>query len=243
MMTSSESEVHFKGNEEKIEKIKTSGIKLPMTVAGSSEISTTMTTGAMTADHRFPAKMTYGKVIASQIVNGIETKEEKPTSGLIVKGFYTEENKLRIDTMISDRMDDNTKRFIKSTLENVQQQIKFPEKPMQVGDDFHQNLPMQIPVAGLKSAKVVITTNYKLKDISNGKAKFDILQTVTLDTENEDANIFASGEGIGISEFDIASNTTTRYETDLTMTMKMTADDLIISAKINSKSKAIVTVD
>ena len=243
MTTSSETEVDFTGNEEKIEKIKANGTKLPMIVAGSNEMTTTMTTGAMTADHSFPAKMTYGKIIASQIVNGKETKEEKSMSGLIIEGFYTQENKLRIDTMISDRMDENTKRIIKSTLENVQQQISFPEKPMQVGDSFEQKLPMQIPVAGLNPVKVVITTNYKLKEISSGKAKFDIVQTVTLDMEIEQTNVSASGEGIGISEFDIANNTTTSYESDLTMTMKMTADDLIISAKINSKSKQLVTVE
>jgi hypothetical protein len=243
MTTSSETEVDFTGNEEKIKKIKANGIKLPMIVAGSSEMTTTMTTGAIKADHSFPAKMTYGKVIATQIVNGKETKEEKSMSGLIIEGFYTQENKLRIDTMISDRMDENTKRIIKSTLENVQQQIKFPEKPMQVGDSFDQKLPMQIPVAGLNQVNVVITTNYQLKDISNGKAKFDLVQTVTLDIENEQTNVSATGEGTGISEFDIVNNTTTRYESDLTMTMKMTADDLVISAKINSKSKQIVTVD
>lgn len=243
MTTSSETEVNFTGNEEKIEKIKANGTKLPMIVAGSSEMTTTMTTGAMTADQSFPAKMTYGKVMANQIVNGKETKEEKSMSGLVIEGFYTQENKLRIDTMISDRMDENTKRIIKSTLENVQQQIKFPEKPMQVGDSFDQELPMQIPVAGLNPVKVVITTNYKLKDISGGKAKFDIVQTVTLDMENEQTNVSASGEGTGISEFDIANNTTTRYESELTMTMKLSADDLIISARINSKSKQLVTVE
>jgi hypothetical protein len=243
MTTSSETEVDFTGNEEKIEKIKANGTKLPMIVAGSNEMTTTMTTGAMTADNSFPAKMTYGKVIANQIVNGKETKEEKSMSGLIIEGFYTQENKLRIDTMISDRMDENTKQLIKTTLENVQQQIKFPENPMQVGDSFDQRIPMQIPVAGLNPVKVVITTNYKLKNISNGKANFDIVQTVTLDMENEQTNVTASGEGSGISEFDIANNTTTRYESDLTMTMKLTADDLVISAKINSKSKQLVTVD
>lgn len=243
MTTSSDTEVDFTGNEETIEKIKANGIKLPMIVAGSSEMTTTMTTGALTADKDFPASITYGKVIASQIMNGKETKEENSMSGLIIEGFYTEENKLRIDTMISDRMHENTKQIIKSTLEDVQQQIKFPEQPLKVGDSFEQKIPMQIPLAGLNPVKVVVSTNYRLKDISDGKAKFDIFQTVTLDMEIEQANVSASGEGTGISEFDITNSTITRYESDLTMTMKMTADDLIMSARINSKSKQLVTVE
>ncbi|HQQ97092.1 MAG TPA: hypothetical protein PLX35_07500 [Cyclobacteriaceae bacterium] len=238
MVTSSETEVDFTGNQEKIEKIKARGVKLPMIVSGSNEMTTTTTTGAYRDDKSFPARMVYGKVTASQVVNGRESNEEKPASGLIVEGFYNSDNKFRIDTLISDRMDESTKKVIKSTVENVQQLIRFPENPMQVGDTFEQNLPMQIPIAGLNPVKVLINTSYKLKEIQHGKATFDIIQTVTLDMSNGQANISASGEGTGISEFDMVNNAITRYESDLTMTMKMTVDDLIVSAKINSKSKS-----
>ena len=242
-ITSSESEVDFSGNQEIIDKIEANGTKLPMIVTGSNEMTITMTTGPLLADHSFSAKMAYGKVMASNVLNGKETNEEKAMSGLIIEGYYTQENKLRIDTMISNRMDENTKRILKSTLESVQQQIRFPDTPMQVGDNFDQKLPLQIPVAGLNPVKVVITLNYKLKEISNGKAKFDIVQAVTLDMNNEQANVTALGEGTGISEFDIANNTITRYESDLTMTMRMTVNDLVIIAKIISKSKQLVTVE
>ncbi|MFO0507261.1 MAG: hypothetical protein ACK5YS_00135 [bacterium] len=243
MTTSSETEVDFTGNQEKIEKIKANGVKLPMIVSGSNEMTITTTTGAYKDDKSFPARMVYGKVTANQIVNGKESNEEKSASGLIIEGFYNSDNKFKIDTLISDKMDESTKKIIKSTLESVQQQIKFPANPMQVGDTFEQKLPMQIPIAGLNPVKVVINTIYKLNEIRNGKATFEIVQTVTLDMSNDQVNVSASGEGTGVSEFDIANNTTTRYESDLTMTMKMAADDLIISAKINSKSKQLVTVD
>jgi hypothetical protein len=243
MTTSSETEVDFSGNQERIDKIKANGTKLPIIIVGSSESTTTTTTGSLTADKTFPAKMVFDKVTSTQKQNDKESKVDKSMSGLIIEGFYENGNRLKIDTMISETMDENTKSLIKSTLEKVQEKIKFPESPMKIGDTFKQEMPMQIPMAGLNPIQLVIITNYKLTDIKNNKATFDFLQSVTLDISGKQTNVSATGEGKGISEFDISNNTITKYESDLTMTMTTTANDLIVSAKINSKSKQTVTIE
>ncbi len=242
MTTSSETEVDFTGNQEKIERIKAKGTILPIVVIGASESVTITTTGALTADKTFPAKMTFEKVTSSQKQND-KLKEDTSMTGLIIEGFYEDGNKLKIDTMISDTMDESTKSIIKSTLENAQQQILFPESPMKIGDTFDQEIPLQIPIGGQIPVKVVIVTNYKLTSIKDNKATFDIKQTVTLDISTEQNNVSASGTGTGVSEFDIANSTITKNETDLTMTMSLTENDLVITAKIKSKSKQLVTVD
>ncbi|MDF3076226.1 MAG: hypothetical protein K0S09_115 [Sphingobacteriaceae bacterium] len=241
--TSSETQVNFEGNNEKIEGIKAKGIKLPMIVSGSNELKTTIATGSVTAENDFPAELKYHKMLINQTMNGQETSSESPISGLIIKGYYNQDNKLRVDTMISDKIDQNMRNTLKSTLENIQQQITFPENPMHIGESFDQKLPMEIPVAGLNPVKVLINTNYKLKEISNGKANFDILQTVALDMNNKQANISASGGGAGTAEFDIANNLISKYESDLTMTMKTTVDDLTITAKTNTTSKQLMSVE
>jgi hypothetical protein len=164
-------------------------------------------------------------------------------TGLIIEGFYENGNRLRIDTMISTTIAEGTKSIIKSTLENAQQQISFPKDSMKIGDNFEQKVPLQIPIGGQSPVKVVIITNYKLIAIKNNKATFDIVQTVTLDIATEQNNVSATGTGTGVSEFDILNNTITRNETDLAMTMSLTENDLIITAKIKSVSKQLVTVD
>ena len=242
MTTSSETEVDFTGNRERIEKIKANGTKLPIVVIGASESVTITTTGPMTAENIFPAKMVFEKVTSSQKQND-KLKEHTSMTGLIIEGFYENGTKLRIDTMISDTMDESTKSIIKSTLENVQQQISFPESPMKIGDTFDQKLPLQIPIGGQSPVKIVLVTNYKLTSIKGNKATFDIKQTVTLDISTEQNNVTANGTGTGVSDFDISNSTITRNETDLTMTMSMTENDLVTTAKIKSKSKQLVTVD
>lgn len=242
MTTSSETEVDFSGDQTRIQKIKDKGTKLPIIVIGASESVTTTTTGAMTTDKTFPARMVFEKVKTSQIQND-KTKEDTSMTGLIIEGFYEDGTKLKIDTMISDTMDEATKSVIKSTLENVQQQISFPDQPLKTGDTFEQKIPLQIPIGGQNPVKVVIVTNYKLTSIKNKKATFDIRQTVTLDISTEQNNVSATGTGTGVSEFDIANSTITRYESDLAMTMSLTEDNLVITAKIKQKSKQLVTVD
>src|SRR6218665_2835706 len=118
MKMSSEAEMNFAGNQEKVDKIKAKA-KLPMIIAESSEMTTTMTTGMLTADKTIPAKITYGKVVATQSMNGTESTKEKPISGLIIECFYNEESKLTIDTLISDKLDQRTIQGLKETLENV----------------------------------------------------------------------------------------------------------------------------
>ena len=243
MTTSSETEVDFTGNQEKIERIKANGTKLPMIVLGTSESTTTTTTGSLTTGKTFPARVIFEKATTSQKLNDKESKVDNSMSGLIIEGFYENGNRLKIDKMISDTMDEETKRIIKSTLEQVQEKIKFPEDPMKLGDTFKQELPMQIPIAGLDPIKLVIVTNYKLTEIKTDKAIFDFSQNVVLDISSKQTNVSATGEGKGFSEFDIINNTTTKYESDLTMTMTTTANDLIISAKINSKSRQVVTIE
>jgi hypothetical protein len=243
MTTSSETEVNFTGNQERIDKIKTNGTKLPIIISGSSESTTTTTTGTLTTEQTFPARMVFEKAVTTQKQNDKESKEDNSMSGLIIEGFYENGNRLKIDTMISATMDDDTKAMIKSTLEKVQEKITFPESPMKVGDTFKQEMPMQIPMAGLNPIQLIIITNYELTEIKNNKATFDFTQNVTLDISSKQSNVSATGEGKGISEFDITNNATTKYESDLTMIMTTTANDLVISAKINSKSKQVVTIE
>jgi hypothetical protein len=242
MTTSSETEVDFSGDQTRIQRIKDNGTKLPIIVIGTSESVTTTTTGAMTADKTFPARMVFEKVKTSQIQND-KTKDDNSMTGLIIEGFYEDGTKLKIDTMISDTMDEATKSVIKSTLENVQQQISFPERPMKIGDTFVQKIPLQIPIGGQSPVKVVIVTNYKLTSIKNKNATFDIKQAVTLDISTEQNNVSATGTGTGVSEFDIVNSTITRYESDLAMRMSLTENNLVIAAKIKQKSKQLVTVD
>ena len=243
IITFLKSEVDFSGNQEIIEKMKASGTNIPMIMSVSSEMITTTTTGEYADDMSFPAKIVYGKVTATQKLNDKETTGEQPFSGLIVMGFYNKENKLEIDTMISDTMDAKAMKIFKTTLDALPQQIKFPETSLRIGESFDQKFPMQIPVPGFSPGKEVLVTNYKLVEIKGNNAIFDILQHVTLDVVDDKAGVSTTGEGFGVLEFDMISNTITRHEAELTMTMKTMVNGLILNSKTYSKSKQLATVE
>lgn len=236
------SEVDFSGNQEIIDKMKASGTSIPMIMSVSSELITATTTGEYSADMSLPAKIVYEKMTAAQKLNDKETTGDQPTSGLIIMGFYTTENKLVIDTMISKTMDNTAMKIFRSTIDIVPQQIKFPETPLKIGESFEQKLPMKIPVAGLRSAGVVTITNYKLVEIKGAKAIFDVLSNITMDVADNKAGISATGEGFGVLEFDIINNMVTRDESELTMIMKMNVNGLLLSSKTISKSKQLMTM-
>lgn len=242
-LVSSKSEVDYSGNQEIIGNMKASGANIPMIISVINDMTTTTTTGGYSADQVLHAKVVYGKVTSTQNLNDQETSRELPFSGLIIMGFYNKDNKLVIDTMISETMDNTAMKIFKSTLDMMPQQIKFPETPLKVGESFEQKLPMKIPIVGYGAAGVVVVTTYRLVEIKGDKAFFDMLSNVTMDMANYTAGVSATGEGFGVSEFDMVSNTITWDESELTMIMKMNVNGLVVSAKTITKSKQLVKVE
>ena len=238
-----ETEVDISGNQDKIEKMKAGGAKFPQITSSYSEITNTATTGRFSDGVNVPTRIVYGNVTTHRKLNDMEIRDENSMSGLVIEGFYTIENKLVIDTMISDTMDEKAKKLFRSTLQSAQQQIEFPENPMKKGGRFQQTLPMEIPIPGLRPVKVAITTSYKLADIKGNIATFDISQAVAIGISNEQTNVSVTGNGIGVSEFDVVNNIVTKRGTDLTITAKFAGKDITINAWIKSKIKELVTVE
>jgi hypothetical protein len=236
LSTESESEIDFEGTKEQLDNIKANGIKLPIKTENESEFITTTTTYALNKDQSFEAIMEYGDIESIDKTNGIENKTLSPISGLKIKGVYGSDNKFRIDTMISETVDENLKMSLKASIEGLQSQIKFPDTPMKIGESFDQEMPMSIPIAGLSPVNLVINTNYKLIKILDNTAYFDISQTVNLGVNSEQFKVEASGEGKGKSELDIEKMYLTKNTTNLEMRLSVYISSLLVKAKIKSIS-------
>lgn len=242
-LTNSKSEVNFDGPKEKIDKIKASGIVLPMVTENTSRFSTKTTTGTSDSNKNFKAIMEYGEIESIDKLNGEENKSSSPISGLIIKGQYNENNNFKIDTMISETLDQNLKNTLRTSLEGIQSHIKFPDKPMKVGESFDQNIPMNIPIAGVAPVKVNINTNYKLTQIKESQADFDIRQTVTLDMDSNQLEVKASGGGKGRAEYDIEKMYIVKNETNLELNLTVKVSDLVVNAKISTLSNQDVKIE
>ncbi|MBJ6118609.1 hypothetical protein JAO76_10425 [Pontibacter sp. BT310] len=236
------SEMNIEASEEILAKIKANGVQLPMLTENKSSMVSTIITGAIREDKSFPATINYDKATTINVGNGKTTEEESPISGLVVKGNYNAANQFVIDTLISTKLNESLRYTLKASLENVQNQIKFPDKPMKIGDDFTQKLPMAIPIAGMEPVKITINTTYKLKDIKNKLALFDIVQTVQLDMVVEQSDVTATGSGTGTSEYDMEHKYTMKHESDLVMQMTMNMNNFKIVADTKTKSSQLVKI-
>jgi hypothetical protein len=242
--TTSHTEIEFIADQEIIDRIKSQGIELPMITESETNMATDINTQNLDENGEFSATMEYGKMITTKTISGKTTTEEKPYSGMKILGKYDIQNKFKIDTIIGDKVSQQMRNVLKTTLESVQQAIEFPEKPMKVGESFNSEIPMTIPMEGMNPISVKINMEYLLTEIKNGKAFFDIKQTVGLDISQEQLNVVASGTGTGISEFDIKENYLTKYKSKLPMDMTIKVNEkMTMKMKITTTSEQNVVIE
>jgi hypothetical protein len=244
LKTTSHTEIEFIADKEIIDRIKSQGIELPMITESETNMSTDIITQNLDKNGEFPATMEYGKIISKTTISGKTTTEEKPYSGMKILGKYDSENKFKVDTIIGDKVSQQMRNILNTTLESVQQTIKFPQKTMKVGDKFNSEIPMTIPMEGMNPISVKINMEYLLTEIKNRKAYFDIKQTLGLDMSQEQLNIIASGTGTGISEFDIEENYLTKYKSELPMNMTIKVNEkMTMKMKMTTTSEQNVVIE
>lgn len=244
LKTTSYTEIQFEADKEIIDRIKSQGIELPMITESETNMSTDIITDKLDKNGEFPATMNYGKMISKTIINGQATTEEKPYSGMKILGKYDSENKFKVDTIIGENVSQQMRKVLITTLESVQQTIKFPERPMKVGDKFNSEIPMSIPMEGMNPISVKIDMEYFLTEIKDGKAFFDIKQTVGLDMSQEQLNVVASGTGTGTSEFDINESYLTKYTSELPMDMTIKVNEkMTMKMKMTTTSEQNVVIE
>lgn len=234
--------VNFTGPEEQINIIKESGIQLPMISEGSASMTSTIKTYKLEEDSTFKVKIIYDKFKSIQIQNGEQTVKDSPIAGMQIEGICNSRSKFKIDTIISNKIDDVTRQTLTYTLENVQGQINFPDYPLKVGDSFNEVTPMSIPVAGISNVGIVIKTTYELVSIGGDIATFDFKQDIQLNMAIEQMNVTATGSGIGKSHFDMEKKFIIKYESDLTMELEMQVGELEVKAEVNAISEQNVTI-
>lgn len=244
LKTTSHTEIEFIADQEIMDRIKSQGIELPMITESETNMATDIITQNLDENGEFPATMEYGKMISTTTISGKTTTEEKPYSGMKILGKYDIENKFKVDTIIGDKVSKQMRNVLKTTLESVQQAIKFPVKPMKVGETFKSEIPMTIPMEGMNPISVKINMEYLLTEIKGNKAFFDIKQTVGLDMSQEQINVIASGTGTGTSEFDIKENYLTKYKSELPMNMTIKVNEkMTMKLKMTTTSEQNVVIE
>jgi len=141
---------------------------------------------------------------------------------------------LKADSVAGQKLTDTSAQNVSKMMNLVQKNIKFPDRPMKVGESFTQDMPLNIPVG--HNMKIESKVIYKLVSVADGKAYFDINQTMDMRIPIQGDAINLSGEGTGKMVYSIKDHFATAYSAD--MNLKFTGT--IKTLKIDAGAKMIM---
>ncbi|MBL6447535.1 hypothetical protein JMN32_14550 [Fulvivirga sp. 29W222] len=236
MSTSSVSTVNFEADQQILDQIAASGTTLPMEVKAEQNFATTIETGDTGESEKFQFTTIYDDAYALQSLNGTPVPTpESPLKGAKIYGQVSGDISLKVDSVTGNLAPEFESSVIQMT-EQLIKNIKYPEKPMKVGDQFNQEVPMTVPMAGASPMQILIITTYKLKSITDNKAHFDLTQELKLNGDMEGGNMEAKGSGTGFSVYDIAHHFIVDTSSDLNMNLSVKSDQFTVKAKANVKT-------
>ncbi|MGW9687267.1 hypothetical protein [Flagellimonas sp. 2504JD1-5] len=211
----------MQADEATLQKMAENGMELPIRMKQKTSANLTSITGARNSAGEIPVTLSYDKMEMEMSMNDEPVPIPNVFENTKIFGKYSSGNKLQVDSISGNNALPNIKEILATAIEQVQLQILFPEHPIKIGDTFDNEIPMNVPIANMVPLEMNVKTRYNLKNIENGIAYFDIDQSLSLDSNQENMIIRAEGSGSGKLEHDIKNNYMSRYETKLPMKMNM----------------------
>ena len=237
------------GDSVKMNKIKAKGVKLPMLMISTTLMNLEVKSGSFKPDGYFPMIFKYVDIDAVQTLNGKESpKAPNPLVGQLIYAKGTKDGKIQVDSISGKSLDNQLKSTVSSMIDNLSKEVQFPEKPLNIGETFDQEVPLNMPIAGV-NMQFTIKIVYKIVKVENGSAFFDLDESMTLNMsdQNDRMSMTASGAGNGGGKlvYSIAQNFATSMSSDLDFKLKMLIQDMTmnVTAKISSLNKTEISAE
>lgn len=205
---------------------------------GTNIMQTMISTGAPKADHTFPIKMQITAINAKAKMNGKEIDlptKKNPIVGQVITGQCDADGKLHIDQPKTMDSKAAINAGITNMINKMQGEIKFPGKPLSVGQSFTQDTPINMPAAGM-NMDINAKTTYKLTAIKGNLAYFDtkLAMTIGLDDPKKASAMTGSGGSTGKMVYNIAENNvnTMNNTMDMKYSMNMAGKPMTVKMKM-----------
>jgi hypothetical protein len=228
----SENIITYSGSKEFLQKIKDKNIQNPTVTNSSTIIKTEFKTGKLNIKNNFPITMKFLNLTNS------EGKKIIP-DGTIIYGQGTIDDMPKLDSIVSEGMNNEFKKGLLETMQSTFSQITFPNRKLKIGESFSQETPLSLPVLN-NTIEMTMLTNYKLISIENNLGNFEVSQIYTMKSNISNNEIVATGSGKGKIVYDIKNNFFLKYLTDGEIEMDVKMKD--ISIKMKSKNTYIQDV-
>jgi len=196
-------EMNYNGDSAAVNKLKASGMKMPMLMQMEIAMNSAIKTDAYNAKKEIPFTLNLQVPQPKMTMNGNALPIPGSATTQVITGKYNTDDKLEVESLSGKTMTDSAKTAIMKSIEAIQGNVEFPKTPMKVGDTFTQDIPMKMPIPGFTD-NLTIKTTYKLVSIENGKANFDM--NFLMNSGEAKSAFNMKGTGTGQFVYDIANN-------------------------------------
>ncbi|OCB77088.1 hypothetical protein B0A79_01045 [Flavobacterium piscis] len=221
-----ENTLQYTASDDILEKLKEKGVQNPTVTTNINTIESVFKSGKLQSDGTFP--------ISLEFLNSIDSENKTIIpNGTLIYGRGTVSKMPTLDSIVAKDLDETFKKNLLETVQSTFSQLDLPAKTIKVGESFSQETPFNIPIAGI-SLEMVLTTTYKLVNIVNKTANFDISVLYTMKISVEKYNIQGSGTGTGKMNYDMVNHFPTKYDLDTEMVFDMKQETFSLQAKTKS---------
>jgi hypothetical protein len=224
--------VNMTGNEQMAEKLKAQGITMPLALKAKINLDGDITTGKIGADGAFPLTVNFS---VQDLVVDLAGNEMEPLKGknigIKIYGHDLPDGKIKADSSVVNNKKDTAQKAISGMLNSLQNQIKFPDRPLKVGDTFTQEAPMNLPMTSKINAgdsKTIVKSTYKLTSIADGKAYFDVTQTLDIEVDVKMTKVVLTGDGSGKLVYLVKDNFPASFNDTINMKLNVTAGTTVV---------------
>jgi hypothetical protein len=211
-----------------------------MNLEGNNKVQSTTSTGSE-INQKIPYKTEILFVETSMKFNEQVTPLNAPLKGSTIYGYYDENGKTKIDSIVNNTLDSLEKQHLKIEMEKNQFEDKTPNKPLKVGDSVEKTEIVVFPVLGADEQEFLVKTKYTLQKIENGIGYLDATQTFKLKNPNEQVEVLPNSKGSGKVEFNIKHTYVSKKVTSANLHLKVKQDGYVMSCIISSNNSNITT--
>lgn len=238
MNNHSVSKVSFLATPDILKKLKERGVQNPMTVKSHLKLLEQLKTGGMKKDSTFTVKMKVDSASNDEVINGI-TKNGNMNSmfeGMRMTGYYTRKNTIDSIRIYDDSLPTDIKKGVSAFVTRMMDKIKYPHKPLGIGDSFKEVLPMQMNLPNGTRMKLKTIMKFTLMRVEANKAYFQTKSEVELDQDYPNISVELSGGGKGELIHDLKKNYMIEKKSRMTMSIRVDMGRIVMLNKMTTNS-------
>jgi predicted transcriptional regulator len=239
-----ESKINYQADESFLSRLKEKGVHLPIVVKQHQIFIMSTSTGEKNSDGKIPFSGKLDSIESTQYIN--DKLQDKSNSASFdttfgMSGFYDNDSTI-INEIHGRNIAPSMKEALKNTISQTLKSVKFPKKPIRVGESFSQSVPISIPVQGVMEVKMIMLITYTLKDLNLQFGYFDIIQDYSLTSDMDSAKVSMAGNGHGKMIYDRTEHQMTSMTTQSSVEMKVTAGTFAIISDSNTDTEMLITI-